>query len=77
LKRLEKHPWFKCINWQQLEKLEITPPFLPKVVSEDDVSNIDEGFLEQNVNYDSEGEVEDNVPKDAFLGFTFVPQEDS
>jgi len=42
---VKKHPFFKDIDWEKLEKKEIEPPFKPKVKSETDTSQIDSVFL--------------------------------
>jgi len=67
------HPWFRSLNWDKLEKLEITPPFIPSVKSADDVSNIDEEFLRENV-ADEDDEEHQAVPvkKDDFINFTYA-----
>ena len=36
---LKSHPWFGCLNWQDLENRQIKPPFVPFVHGENDVSN--------------------------------------
>jgi len=74
--RIQKHPWFKDINWPKLEKLEVPPPFVPSVNSSDDISNIDTAFLEEDVNYESDQEeVQGSSHKDQFIGFTYAPQD--
>ena len=35
------HPFFAGIDWEALCRLEITPPFKPKVDSETDIANFD------------------------------------
>ena len=40
-------PWFRDIDWDKLERLELQPPFLPQVKSVDDVRNIDDEFLQE------------------------------
>jgi serine/threonine protein kinase len=70
---IKSHPWFRNIDWVKLEKLEITPPFIPSVRSADDVSNIDEEFLRENVNADDDDEHQAvPVKKEDFINFTFA-----
>jgi hypothetical protein len=36
---IQKHRWFKNINWQELKK--IKPPFIPEIKNEIDVKYFD------------------------------------
>lgn len=35
---VKRHPWFKSINWAQLEKLKLKSPYVPKIKSREDIS---------------------------------------
>ena len=39
---IKRHPFFKNLNFELLEKKEIEPPFKPKTKGEDDYKNIDQ-----------------------------------
>ena len=66
------HPWFRDIDWDKLLRLEITPPFKPKVRSADDLSNIDKEFLNEDIHDDNDPEAPTAaVGKDDFQDFTF------
>lgn len=41
------HPFFKPIDLKKLERMEIPPPFVPTIKSEDDVSNFDSTFTNE------------------------------
>jgi len=72
--KIKAHPWFRDIDWDRLERLELQPPFVPQVKSEDDVRHIDEEFLQEDIHADEQEEVPKTaVGKDAFQGFTFNP----
>ena len=43
---LKAHPFFKDVDWTRLEHKLVTPPFIPKVKAQEDVTNIDAEFLE-------------------------------
>jgi serine/threonine protein kinase len=39
---VKAHPWFRDVNWKQLEACELRPPFKPKIAGEGDTSNFDQ-----------------------------------
>jgi len=72
---IKRHPWFKSIDWEKLERMEITPPYIPPVKSADDVTHIDEEFLREDV-HEAEDEEQPKGPvkKDDFINFTFAAE---
>ena len=70
---VKKHPFFKSIDWEKLEKKELEPPFKPKVKSSTDISQIDTAFTAEKPQ-DSlvEDSLSETVKKEAFDGFTFA-----
>jgi hypothetical protein len=44
---LREHVFFSSIDWDKVASLDLKPPFKPKVRSANDVSNVDQAFLEQ------------------------------
>ena len=46
---MKTHPFFNSINWSDLEKKRITPPFKPQVVSETDTRYFDSEFTGESV----------------------------
>jgi len=75
---IRHHPWFRGIDWEKLEDMEVTPPFLPRVRSPDDVSNIDEEFLREKIKEeDDEDQPKGTVKKDDFKDFTFAAAPES
>jgi len=69
--KIRSHSWFRNIDWEKLERCEITPPFVPNVKSPDDVRNIDEEFLEEDINASDEDDPNGKGKNSAFGGFTF------
>eukprot|EP01029_Cantina_marsupialis_P011537 TRINITY_DN2568_c0_g1_i1.p1 TRINITY_DN2568_c0_g1~~TRINITY_DN2568_c0_g1_i1.p1 ORF type:complete len:498 (+),score=131.48 TRINITY_DN2568_c0_g1_i1:95-1588(+) len=47
IQQVMDHPFFKDIEWDALNRLEMTPPFKPKVMSDTDISNFDEIFTNE------------------------------
>nr|QNL15267.1 RAC serine/threonine-protein kinase [Littorina littorea] len=47
---IKSHPFFMCINWDDLTAKKITPPFKPQVTSDTDTRYFDEQFTAEKVN---------------------------
>jgi len=45
---IKEHPFFKGINWNDVENKKLKPPIVPKISSDDDYSNFDKIFTEEN-----------------------------
>ena len=61
---MKTHPFFNSINWSDLEKKRITPPFKPQVVSETDTRYFDQEFTGESVELtppDSRGGLMDSI----------------
>jgi len=70
---VKKHPWFKSINWEKLDKKEIEPPFKPSVKNSNDTSQIDSQFTTE-VPQDSLVEEGIDAKGANFDNFTYVPK---
>jgi len=71
---VKKHPFFKDIDWERLEKKEVDPPFKPKVKSGTDTSQIDSVFLvEKPLDSLVDHSLSETVQREnAFDDFTYV-----
>ena len=61
---VKSHPFFNSINWSDLEKKRITPPFKPEVVGETDTRYFDQEFTGESVELtppDSRGGFMDSI----------------
>merc|ERR1712048_1323738 len=70
VKEIERHAFFKNLDFNKLYKKEIEAPYKPNVKGLDDTSNFDEMFLKEAV-------VDSYAPKvkdDGFNDFTFAPK---
>ena len=75
MKNIKKHPYFKEIDWEKLEKREILPPFVPKIKNDTDVGYFDKMFTNEKIT-NSLIELTNSSEKDntIYEGFTFVNQ---
>jgi serum/glucocorticoid-regulated kinase 2 len=71
---IKKHPFFKDIDWDKLERKEIDPPFKPKVKNSTEISQIDTIFTgEKPTDSLVEHSLSDTIARENnFDGFTFV-----
>lgn len=70
---LKTHPFFAAINWEQLERCEVEPPFKPKTKAKTDFSNFDPDFLRERpkITPASKKQLE-SISQEDFIGFTFT-----
>eukprot|EP00045_Choanoeca_perplexa_P002752 m.26311 g.26311 ORF g.26311 m.26311 type:complete len:471 (-) comp11686_c0_seq1:128-1540(-) len=52
---IKEHPWFGSIDFAKLDKMELEPPFKPKVKSADDVGNFDTYFTSEKARLSPNG----------------------
>ncbi|XP_051956930.1 protein kinase C delta type-like [Xyrauchen texanus] len=65
--------FFKTINWPELEKRKINPPFKPKVKSPNDCSNFDREFLSEKPRLSHcDKNLIGSMDQTAFAGFSFI-----
>lgn len=71
---VKKHPFFRSLDWDKLDRKEIDPPYKPAVQDEHDTSQIDTVFTQEKPQ-DSlvESKLTDTLQKEnSFEGFTYV-----
>ncbi|XP_069777452.1 serine/threonine-protein kinase Sgk3 isoform X2 [Narcine bancroftii] len=74
------HPFFDVINWEDLDRKEIPPPFNPNVAGPEDLQNFDPEFTEEPVSHSICHSQDRSVVNasvleadDAFIGFSYAP----
>ena len=67
---LKNHKYFDGINWEELEKKEVEPPFVPVFNSEIDLKYFNRKNLEE-LNNSKESEESGNKTVDNYLGFSY------
>ena len=69
--KLKRHPYFKNIDWKDLEELKVTPPFIPDVKDPTDLN-----YLESNIRENKMGNSEDNDGNfDNYVNFSYVEED--
>ena len=75
---IKKHKFFEKIDWNKLEKKQITPPFKPKIRYQGDVRNFDKMFTDMPIN-STLGTKEQMNPsstiknsKNTYINFTYL-----
>lgn len=68
-----EHPFFREIDWIQLEARQIVPPFKPKIRSRTDVGNFDTDFTREEPKLTpTDKNIIANINQDEFKDFSFV-----
>ncbi|XP_048451448.1 serine/threonine-protein kinase Sgk3 isoform X2 [Rhincodon typus] len=77
---IKSHPFFDVINWEDLDRKEIPPPFNPSVAGPEDLQNFDPEFTEEPVPQSVCRSPDRSVVNasvleadDAFIGFSYAP----
>uniref|UniRef100_A0A8C5KT94 non-specific serine/threonine protein kinase n=1 Tax=Jaculus jaculus TaxID=51337 RepID=A0A8C5KT94_JACJA len=69
---VQRHPFFRHINWDDLLARHVDPPFRPSLQSEEDVSQFDTRFTRQTPVDSPDDTALSESANQAFLGFTYV-----
>lgn len=71
-KPIRAHPFFRHIDWNELFKRRVEPPFKPSVTSELDVSQFDTKFTKQTPVDSPDDTILSESANQVFVGFTYV-----
>ncbi|XP_037546055.1 ribosomal protein S6 kinase beta-2 [Nematolebias whitei] len=69
---IQRHSFFKTINWDELLKKRLEPPYKPQLQSEEDVSQFDTRFTRQTPVDSPDDTTLSHSAELAFAGFSFV-----
>ena len=70
---LQKHPYFRMINWDMLIKKEIQPTFIPEVKNDCDVTYFDKSFTtERKLKFCRDGTQMSHIDQSLFKNFNQV-----
>uniref|UniRef100_A0A3Q3RP94 Ribosomal protein S6 kinase n=1 Tax=Mastacembelus armatus TaxID=205130 RepID=A0A3Q3RP94_9TELE len=69
---VQKHPFFKHINWDDLLNKRVEPPYKPQLQSDEDVSQFDTRFTRQTPVDSPDDTSLSHSAELAFAGFTYV-----
>jgi len=70
---IKAHPYFANINWDQLNRKEVTPPYIPNVRGKGDIGEIDPAFTSENavLSHTDVSEISKAEQKE-FRDFTYI-----
>jgi serine/threonine protein kinase len=72
---IQGHPFFAGVDWDKLEKRQVTPPYVPEAKDPRDAVNFDREFTEADTNLTpTDPYAIANIDQTAFRGFSFVNQ---
>uniref|UniRef100_A0A3B4Y4Z2 non-specific serine/threonine protein kinase n=1 Tax=Seriola lalandi dorsalis TaxID=1841481 RepID=A0A3B4Y4Z2_SERLL len=69
---IQKHPFFRHINWEELLSKSVEPPYKPQLQSDEDVSQFDTRFTRQTPVDSPDDSTLSHSAELAFAGFTYV-----
>uniref|UniRef100_A0A8C9WNL5 Protein kinase C n=1 Tax=Scleropages formosus TaxID=113540 RepID=A0A8C9WNL5_SCLFO len=73
---IKVHPFFKEIDWQQLEQRKIKPPFKPRIKTKRDVNNFDQDFTREDpVLTPVEEAIIKQINQEEFKGFSYFGED--
>ncbi|XP_067912111.1 protein kinase C beta type isoform X2 [Heterodontus francisci] len=73
---IKEHAFFRWIDWEKLERMEIQPPFKPKAKNHRDTGNFDREFTRQPVELTPTDKLFImNLDQNEFAGFSYVNPE--
>jgi len=78
-RQIREHPYFKDMDWDALLRKEITPPFIPPVRGQNDVSMVDPTFTAERATLSDGSEGNGIISAEnqkKFEGFTFIPPDE-
>ncbi|XP_077435726.1 protein kinase C zeta type [Vanacampus margaritifer] len=70
---IKSHTFFRSIDWEQLEKKEMTPPFMPQISDDYGLENFDTQFTNEPVQLTPDDEsVIKRIDQSEFEGFEYI-----
>ena len=70
--KIKAHPYFEGINWDDAWNQKLTPPFVPVLKSETDLTYFDKMFTDEKIEGSKVSEIPESVTGSEYKGFTYV-----
>ena len=68
-----EHPFFKNIDWDEVEQKQIQPPYIPVLESERDLANFPKEFTDEPIQLTPDDEnVIEKIDQREFDGFEYI-----
>ena len=61
---VKSHPWFKDINWSDVEALKVPPPITPEIKDKFDIDNFNKDIIGEKPRLDELKEMDKNIVDD-------------
>ena len=71
-KKIKEHPFFEGMNWDDAWNKKLTPPFVPDLKGETDLSYFDKMFTNEKIEGSKVAESPSSIENSDFKGFTYV-----
>ena len=71
-KKIKQHPYFKDVNWDNVWKQKIEPPFIPNLKGETDLTYFDTNLTNEKINSGDSDISGISLNNNTFKGFTYV-----
>ena len=73
-KNIKEHPYFSDIDWEEAWEKKLTPPLIPKLKDETDLSYFDKMFTDEKIEGSNVSEVPSTMMSQTndYKGFTYV-----
>jgi serine/threonine protein kinase len=71
-KKIKDHCYFKGVNWDDAWNQKLTPPFIPELKGETDLSYFDKMFTNEKIEGSKVSEAPASIANSEYKGFTYV-----
>ena len=73
-KKIKDHIYFKGVNWEDAWNQKLTPPFIPQLKGETDLSYFDKMFTNEKIEGSKVSEAPASIANSEYKGFTYVTE---
>ena len=71
---IKSHNFFKDIDWENLRKKEINPPYIPEIIGDTDITHFESKYTQRNVLESIESKTD--ITSSFYKDFTYIRNDD-